>query len=234
MKLAIKEEVLETNKLLETSGLVQLTWGNTSARDFETGLVAIKPSGVPYSKLKLEHLVVTDLDGKIVEGELNPSVDLKTHLELYKAFPKVGGIVHTHSTWATIFCQANCRIPCFGTTHADHFYGSIPLVRVLTESEMKEDYEKYTGIAIIEHFEKNNIDPLAIPAALQAYHAPFTWGKTVTEAYKNSIALEMCAKMAYHSMALTANLQSLPKHIQDEHYERKNGANASYGQKIAI
>ena len=233
MKLEIKEQVLETNKLLESSGLVKLTWGNTSALDFDKGFIAIKPSGVPYSKLKLEHLVVCDLDGKIVEGNLNPSVDLKTHLEIYKGFPGIGGVVHTHSIWATIFSQANKEIPCFGTTHADHFYGSVPVVRVLESDEVKNDYEYYTGIAIVEHFKKNNINPLATTGCLQAYHAPFSWGKNVMDAYKNAVALEMCAQMAYHTMML-GQKNTLPSYILDEHYERKNGANASYGQKIAI
>lgn len=228
----LKEEVLQANLLLETAGLVALTWGNVSGIDRGRGLVVIKPSGVPYADLKVEQLVVVTLDtGATVEGALRPSSDTPTHLVLYREFPAIGGICHTHSESATTFAQAGRALPCFGTTHADHFYGPVPLCRPLTAEEVAEDYETNTGHAIVELFRREKLDPVAMPAVLQAYHAPFTWGKSATAAVHNSIALESCARMALGSLTLNPTLAPLPQHILDKHYLRKHGPGAYYGQK---
>ncbi|MEM9481174.1 MAG: L-ribulose-5-phosphate 4-epimerase [Verrucomicrobiota bacterium] len=227
----LKEEVCKANLELVAQGLVRLTWGNVSGIDREQGLMAIKPSGISYEALKPSNIVLVNLEGEQVEGELKPSSDTKTHLELYKAWPGIGGITHTHSTYATTFCQAGRDLPCFGTTHADHFAGTVPLCRFLTEEEVAEDYEKHTGTAIIEHFEKNGLDPVAIPSVLQHGHAPFSWGKTAGESVKNAVALEMCAFMALGGVQLNPAMESLPSFVLDKHYQRKHGPNAYYGQK---
>ena len=184
---SLKEEVLQANKNLQTSGLVKLTWGNVSARDPETGLIIIKPSGVKYEDMQISDLVTLNLQGEVIEGHLNPSSDTATHLYLYNSFPELGGITHTHSLFATTLCQHGRELPCSGTTHADHFCGTVPLIRALNEQEVEEDYEKNTGKVIVEHFKDNKIKPLEIPAALLHYHAPFTWGKTAMESYKNAV-----------------------------------------------
>lgn len=226
----LKQQVVDANKALVTAGLVTLTWGNVSAIDRESGLVVIKPSGVDYDALEISNMTVVNLAGEIVEGELKPSSDTKTHLELYRHFADVGSVVHTHSPSATAFSQAGMGLPCYGTTHADHFYGTVPIIRALTAEEVAEDYEHFTGVSIVEHFTKEDINPIEVPAALLTHHAPFTWGKSVTKAVDNSIALEACAKMALMSYQLNPNLAPIPAHILDQHYLRKHGANAYYGQ----
>lgn len=224
----LKQQVFEANLKLVEYGLVTLTWGNVSAIDRRNGIVAIKPSGVDYDKMKWEDIVIVDLDGILVDSKLNPSSDTPTHIELYKAFPEIGGIAHTHSLKATTFAQAKMEIPCFGTTHADHFYGNIPLTRILTEAEVNENYEKYTGKVIIERFEK--IDPISTPGVLVASHAPFTWGKTAAEAVKHSFILEKIAEMAYGTFALNPESKPIENYILDKHYNRKHGPDAYYGQ----
>lgn len=225
----LKQEVLEANKLLQTSGLVQLTWGNVSGIDRHEGLVVIKPSGVPYEKLQCSDLVVLDLEGKVIEGTLNPSSDTPTHLYLYHALEDIGGITHTHSEYATIMCQLGLELPCSGTTHADHFCGTVPLIRSLNEAEVKDDYEYNTGVVIADTLKDRGIKALEIPAVLQHFHAPFTFGKTAMSSYQNAVALESCCRMAVHSMP-KKELPVLPAHIMQKHYERKHGAKASYGQ----
>ena len=226
----LKAQICQANIDLGPSGLVKLTWGNVSGIDRDKGIFGIKPSGVDYAELKPEHIVLVDLDGEVVEGDLKPSSDTKTHLELYKAWEGIGGVTHTHSAYATMFSQAGRGIPCYGTTHADHFYGTIPLCRALTEAEVAEDYEKNTGIAIVEHFAENDIDPMQMPAVLQHYHAPFTWGKDAAYSLDNSIALEMCAQMALETQRLNPEAKGLPQHILDKHFLRKHGPGAYYGQ----
>ena len=226
----LKERVAEANRQLVPSGLVKLTWGNVSEIDRESGLVGIKPSGVDYEALKGEDVVLLDLSGKVVEGTLNPSSDSKTHLHLYRSWPDVGGITHTHSCFATIFSQAGRPLPCLGTTHADHFYGTVPVCRALTEAEVADDYEHNTGVAIVEHFAEMNLQPMEMPAVLQHFHAPFTWGKNALDSVKNSIALEMCAQMALGTFQLGGSGAGLPRHLLDKHYLRKHGPGAYYGQ----
>lgn len=226
----LRAEVLEANLLLQSSGLVKLTWGNVSGIDDETKLVVIKPSGVSYDKLKASDLVIVDLNGKIVEGELNPSSDTPTHLEFYREFKGIKGVTHTHSMYATSLCQMGLALPCLGTTHADHFYGTVPLVRPLSEAEVNENYELNTGKVIVEFFRKNGINPMEVPAVLQHFHAPFTWGKSAIDSVKNSIALEFCAQMAINCLQ-KGELQPMPFHILQKHYLRKHGKNATYGQK---
>jgi L-ribulose-5-phosphate 4-epimerase len=228
---ALKNEVCAANRALETSGLVKLTWGNVSGIDRASGLWCIKPSGVAYADLKPEDLVVLDLEGKVVEGKLRPSSDTKTHLHLYREFPEIGGVTHTHSPFATVFSQASREIPCYGTTHADHFYGTVPVARALTQAELDEDYEHNTGVAIVECFRQRGLKPLEMPAVLQAHHAPFTWGKSAMDSLNNSIALEMCAQMALGTLQLRPGLAPIPDHILEKHHSRKHGPNAYYGQK---
>ncbi len=228
MLASLKEEVLEANLALHKSGLAPLTWGNVSGLS-EDGLVVIKPSGVEYSKLKTEHLVVLDLEGKQLEGDLRPSSDTPTHLKLYQAFPEVRGIAHSHSVYAVQWAQAGREIPPFGTTHADHFFGAVPLARGLTPAETESDYEGNTAVAIIERFKKLN--PLEIPAVLLSGHGPFSWGKSPMEAFKNSFALEQCAQMAFGTLMLNPSAPQLAPHILAKHYNRKHGAKAYYGQK---
>jgi L-ribulose-5-phosphate 4-epimerase len=223
------QEVCEANLELQRSGLVTLTWGNVSGIDRGKGLVVIKPSGVPYARLEARHLVVLDLDGKKVEGDLNPSSDTPTHLELYRHFDGVGGIAHTHSVYATAFAQACREIPCLGTTHADHFFGAVPLARALTAPEVNEDYEGHTGKVIVERFRE--IRPMEMPAVLVAHHGPFTWGSGAMDAVKNSIALESVARMALYAGQLNPSVTQIPAHILEKHYQRKHGPNAYYGQK---
>ena len=228
---ALKEEVLAANLRLVDAGLVVLTWGNASGFDPESGLVVIKPSGVSYAKMKADDLVVVDLDGKVVEGRLNPSSDTPTHLEFYRNFKGVCGAVHTHSVEATAWAQAGREIPCYGTTHADQFHGPVPVTRVLTPSEVEEAYELNTGKVIVETFKGR--DPLAQPGVLVAGHAPFTWGQTPAKAVDNAIALEAMAKMARLTEFLSAAkpAPTLPGYVAEKHYLRKHGPNAYYGQK---
>ena len=224
----LKKEVLKANLDLVKNGLVLFTWGNVSAIDKERKLVVIKPSGVSYENMTAEDMVVVDLDGKIVEGKYRPSSDTPTHLELYKAHPEICGIVHTHSTFATAWAQAERSIPAYGTTHADYFYGDIPCARNLKVSEMG-DYEKNTGVVIIETFKDKDV--VAIPACLVAHHGVFAWGKNADEAVYHATVVEEVAKMAQITEALNPNVKRLPQHIADKHYNRKHGKNAYYGQK---
>ena len=224
----LKKEVGAANLDLPKYGLVTFTWGNVSGIDREKGLFVIKPSGVEYDKLKPEDMVVMDLDGNKVEGDLNPSSDTPTHLELYKAFPECGGIVHTHSEWATSFAQAGKPIPAFGTTHADYFYGEIPVTRLMTKEEIEGEYEKNTGTVIIETFK--DLDPVAVPGVLVNNHGPFAWGTDAHNAVHNAVVMDEVAKMALRSMQLTPGLPQISQYILDKHYLRKHGANAYYGQ----
>lgn len=226
----LKQKVYEANMDLPRYGLVTFTWGNVSAIDRENGLFVIKPSGVDYELLKPEDMVVMDLDGNKVEGKYNPSSDTATHLELYKAFPQIGGIVHTHSTYATSWAQAGRGIPCYGTTHADYMYGEIPCARTLSQEEIDEGYEKNTGTVIVEAFA--NKDPMAVPAVLCTNHGPFAWGKDARNAVHNAVVLEEVAKMALFTEQLKPTAAPAPQRIQDKHYFRKHGANAYYGNKI--
>ncbi|MCC3355874.1 L-ribulose-5-phosphate 4-epimerase [Bacillus sp. REN16] len=227
----LKEEVYQANLDLPKHGLVKFTWGNASAIDRESGLFVIKPSGVDYESMKPSDMVVVDLKGNIVEGELNPSSDTKTHAVLYNHFPEIGGIVHTHSTWATIWAQAGLDVPAMGTTHADTFYGSIPCARFLTQEEIDEGYEAQTGHVIIETFEERGLDVLAVPGILLQGHGPFTWGKDVKSAVINSVVLDEVAKMNLFARELNHFAPILPQRVLDKHYLRKHGKNAYYGQK---
>jgi len=225
----LKEEVLEANLEIVRRGLVLYTFGNASGIDRASGLVAIKPSGVPYESMRAADFVVTDLDGKIVEGTLRPSSDLATHLALYRAFPQVGGVVHTHSRAATLWAQAGREIPCLGTTHADYFYGAIPIAGPLTSEEISGEYELNTGLAIIRRF--NNINPLAMPAVLVAGHAPFAWGKDAAGAAYNAIVLEEVAELAWRTLTLNPGATPISQELLDKHFLRKHGPDAYYGQK---
>lgn len=227
----LKQQVVDANKDLVTAGLVTLTWGNVSGIDRDSGLIAIKPSGVDYDDLTVSNIVIVNLAGEVVEGELNPSSDTRTHLEIYRNFPEVGAVVHTHSPSATAFSQAGVGLPCLGTTHADHFYGTVPIVRALTAEEVSEDYEHFTGVSIVEHFKENDLNPIEMPGVLLKHHAPFAWGKSPAKAVDNSIALEACAKMALMTYQLNPEVGSIPEHILNQHYLRKHGPNAYYGQK---
>lgn len=224
----MKQEVLEANLLLPKYGLVTFTWGNVSGIDRKNGLVFIKPSGVPYDVMKAEDVVVVDLDGNIVEGKWKPSSDTPTHLVLYKAFPECGGIVHTHSPWATSFAQAGSGIVPIGTTQGDYFYGEIPCTREMTPTEIAGEYEKETGNVIVETF--RNKDPSAIPAVLVHSHGPFTWGRNAHEAVHNAVVLEEVAFMNFHSLQLNQNQMMMQQELLDKHYLRKHGKNAYYGQ----
>ncbi|CAM3486222.1 L-ribulose-5-phosphate 4-epimerase [Marinicrinis lubricantis] len=224
----LKEQVCEANLELPKYGLVTFTWGNVSGYDPEQKLVVIKPSGVSYEVMKPEHMVVVDLNGQVVEGNLRPSSDTPTHIELYKAFPGIGGIVHTHSPWATVWAQAGKGIPALGTTQADYFYGEIPCTRPMTAEEIQGAYEKDTGKVIIETFQ--DIDPLQVPGVLVYSHAPFVWGKDASEAVHNAVVVEEVAKMAYHTIALNPSIGSMDQNLLDKHYLRKHGKNAYYGQ----
>jgi L-ribulose-5-phosphate 4-epimerase len=225
----LKEAVWKSNRDLVKSGLVILTFGNVSGIDRRRNIVAIKPSGVPYDSLKEDDIVLVDFEGNVVEGWLSPSSDTPTHIELYKAFPQVGGIAHAHSEYATMFAQARREIPCFGTTHADQFHGPVPLTRLLVEAEVVENYEQNTGKIIVERFA--GVDPLELPAVIVAGHGPFAWGRTPAESVETALVLERVAKMAYGAMALDRNLTPLDRYIQEKHYLRKHGPQAYYGQK---
>lgn len=224
----LKQRVYEANMLLPKYGLVTFTWGNVSEMDPETGYFAIKPSGVEYEKLTPEDMVIVDLNGNKIEGKYNPSSDTPTHAELYKAFPKIRGIVHTHSPWATSWAQSGRPIPCYGTTHADYIYGEVPCARCLTAAELQA-YEKNTGRLIAELFQEKDYE--AVPAVLCKNHGPFTWGKDGHEAVHNAVVLEEVAKMAARCEMLNPQAQPAPQELQDKHYYRKHGANAYYGQK---
>lgn len=225
---ALKQQVYEANMELPKRGLVVYTWGNVSGFDKETGYFAIKPSGVDYDDLKPEDMVIMDLEGNKIEGKYNPSSDTATHIELYKAWPEIGGVVHTHSQWATQWAQAGRSIPSYGTTHADYFYGDIPCARSLTPQEIDEAYEKNTGLVIIETFKENN--PNYVPGVLCTNHGPFSWGKDAAEAVHNAVVLEECAKMAYYTECINPRVQQIPQPLMDKHFLRKHGENAYYGQ----
>lgn len=227
----LKQAVYEANMLLPKYNLVTFTWGNVSGIDRKTGLFVIKPSGVEYDKLKPEDMVVVDLKGNKVEGRYRPSSDTPTHTVLYNRFPEIGGIVHTHSEWATSWAQAGRDIPCYGTTHADYIYGEIPCVRNLTKEEIDEAYEKNTGVIIADEFVKRQKDCIAVPAVLCKNHGVFTWGKDAFEAVHNAVVTEEVAKMAARCEWLNPNVKPAPQELQDKHYYRKHGKNAYYGQE---
>jgi L-ribulose-5-phosphate 4-epimerase len=224
----LKEQVFQANLDLVKHGLVIFTWGNVSGIDREKGLVVIKPSGVSYEKMKASDMVVVDLDGNIVEGNLKPSSDTPTHLVLYKSFQNIGGVVHTHSEWATSWAQAGKGIPAIGTTHADYFYGEIPCTRKMTKAEIEGDYEKETGVVIVEHFA--GLDADSIPGVLVNNHGPFSWGKNADDAVHNAVVMEEVAKMTFRSLTLNP-ATTMDQVLLDRHYLRKHGKNAYYGQK---
>lgn len=227
----LKQKVYKANMELPKYGLVTFTWGNVSEIDRKSALFVIKPSGIDYDKLKPEDMVVVDLDGNKVEGKYNPSSDTATHVELYKAFQTIGGVVHTHSSYATSWAQAGRGIPCYGTTHADYIYGEIPCLRCLTQEEIDTAYEANTGHLIVNEFERLGKDPKAVPAVLCKNHGPFTWGKDAFEAVHNAVVLEEVAKMAYRAEIINPKIQPAPQELQKKHYFRKHGENAYYGQK---
>lgn len=229
---AIKERVYRANLDLPHQGLIKLTWGNVSEINRDLGVIVIKPSGVSYNMMKVEDMVVTDLEGNLLnEKSLNPSSDLPTHVVLYKKFPKIGAIVHTHSTNAVKWAQARRDIPAYGTTHADTFYGPVPCTRQLTQNEIKTQYEIETGNVIVETFQKRDIDPMACPAVIVYGHGPFVWGETTDEAVKNSVVLEEVADMALGTEILNSSIDSIDSYLLDKHYYRKHGENSYYGQK---
>lgn len=226
----LRKQVYEANMELPRRNLVTYTWGNVSGIDRASGLVVIKPSGVEYDELTPENLVVVDLDGHVAEGTLRPSSDTATHLELYKAFPAVGGIVHTHSTHATAWAQARRDLPCYGTTHADTFYGPVPCTRQLTPAEVQNEYEKHTGTVIVETFRERGIDAAAVPGVLCACHGPFTWGGDAAKAVENAVILEEVARMALLTRQVDPAAVPAPQYLLDKHYHRKHGPGAYYGQ----
>jgi L-ribulose-5-phosphate 4-epimerase len=225
----LKQEAFEVNIGIVRERLVVLTWGNASSIDHSSGIFAIKPSGVAYSALKWQDMVLVDLEGKVVDSKLKPSSDTLTHLEIYKGFNKVGGIVHTHSPWATVWAQAGKSIPVLGTTHSDHFNGDVPCLPYLEKEKVESAYEKETGVQIVNFFNKRKIEPIHMPACILSGHASFTWGNTSNKAFENAIALEACAHMAYHSLILNNNVQ-FPEYILNKHFFRKHGEKAYYGQ----
>jgi L-ribulose-5-phosphate 4-epimerase len=227
----LKKQVFEANLELVKQGLVIYTWGNVSGIDREKGYVVIKPSGVSYDEMKAEDMVVVDLEGNRIEGTMNPSSDTPTHLALYKEFSDIGGVVHTHSEWATSWAQAGREIPCYGTTHADYFYGNIPCTRKLTDEEIKGQYELETGNVIIETMKEKQYKPLEMPAIIIFNHGPFSWGKTPKEAVHNAKVLEEVSKMAHRTEAINGDITPIDRTLLDKHYLRKHGANAYYGQK---
>lgn len=227
----LKQQVYEANMRLPKLELVTFTWGNVSGIDREQGLFVIKPSGVEYEKLSPADMVVVDLDGKVVEGDLNPSSDTMTHAVLYKAFSNIGGIVHAHSPWAVSFAQAGVDLEAMGTTHADTFYGDVPVTDALTKEEIESAYEENTGKVIVRTFAERGIDPDAVPAVLVKQHGPFTWGPTAAKAVETAKILEVVAEMNYHALQLTRADIRVPQYLLDKHYYRKHGANAYYGQK---
>lgn len=226
----LKREVYEANMELPKRGMITYTWGNVSGIDQKSGYFVIKPSGVDYDKLSAEDMVVMDLNGNKIEGKYKPSSDTPTHMELYKKYPEIGGIVHTHSPEATSWAQAGRSIPLYGTTHADYFYGEIPCARSLTPEEIKQAYEKNTGIVIIETFEKRGLNPMYTPAVLCKNHGPFTWGKDAAEAVHNAVVLEEVAKMAAKTELINPTVEPAPDYLKDKHFFRKHGENAYYGQ----
>ena len=230
---SLRKEVLKANQEIATRGLAPHTFGNASGvdRSGSEPLVVIKPSGVDYATMKPEDLIVTDLKGKIIEGKLNPSSDLDTHTLLYREFPQIGGVVHTHSEFATSWAQAGRPIPCLGTTHADYFHGPVPVTAPLTAEEVEEAYVRNTGAVIVRHFRAHNLDPVAVPGVLVAGHAPFTWGKSAMAAVENADVLEYIARLAFRSMLLGAPEAGIPKYVGDHHYMRKHGPKATYGQR---
>ncbi len=225
----LKAEVCRANLELVRQGLVTLTWGNVSGLDEHGELVVIKPSGVPYDAMGPEHMVVVDLEGNVVDGDLQPSSDTPTHLVLYRHFHGIGGIAHTHSTYATMFAQARLEIPCLGTTHADHFQGPVPVTRALEPTEVDNAYEASTGRVIVDRF--CNLEPLAVPGVLVAGHGPFAWGRDAAASVTNAVALEAVARMALGTLTLRADFVPLETYVLKKHYERKHGANAYYGQR---
>ncbi len=226
----LKEEVLKANLLLPKYGLVVFTWGNVSAIDREKGIIAIKPSGVEYDDMQADDIVIVDLaTGEVLDGKLKPSSDTPTHLELYRQFPNIGGIVHTHSRWATIFAQAKQPIKAYGTTHADYFYGAIPCTRLLSEAEIKGEYELNTGKVIVETFK--DTDPDFVPGVVVASHGPFAWGKSALDAVHNAVVMEEVAMMSWHARIENPDLESMDQNLLDKHFLRKHGKNAYYGQK---
>ena len=226
----LKKLVCEANLLLPKHNLVTFTWGNVSGIDRQKGLVVIKASGVPYEGMGPEDMVVVDLDGKVVEGKWRPSSDTATHVELYKAFPNIGGVVHTHSSFATSWAQAGRDIPAYGTTHADYFSGDIPCLWCLTKEEIEDAYERNTGLLIVNEFARMNKDYVAVPGCLCKNHGPFSWGKDPFEAVHNAVVMEECAKMAFRCELINPQVQPAPQELQDKHYLRKHGKNAYYGQ----
>ncbi|MEE0960315.1 MAG: L-ribulose-5-phosphate 4-epimerase [Lachnospiraceae bacterium] len=227
---ALKKEVYEANMELVEKGMVIYTWGNVSGIDREKGLVVIKPSGVDYDKMTPEDMVVVDMEGNVVEGKYKPSSDTATHLVLYKTYKDIGGVVHTHSTWAVTFAQAGLDIPAFGTTHADYFYGDIPCTRDLTKEEIEEAYELNTGNVIVETI--GDADPMAIPGIVVKNHGPFAWGRSPKGSVYNAVVLDKVAEMAYKTMTLNPGVKKVPQYLLDKHYFRKHGANAYYGQGL--
>ncbi len=225
----LKKKVLEANLSLVKYGLVTLTWGNVSGIDRKDGLIVIKPSGVEYDKMQSGDMVVVDLDGKIVDGNLRPSSDTPTHIELYKAFAEIGGVTHTHSINAAAFAQAGREVPCLGTTHADSFFGPVPITRLMTREEVEEAYERNTGKVIIERFKK--LDPMSTPGVLVAGHGPFCWGKDAEDSARNSLMLERIAEMARKTFQINPDAKGLPEYVLNKHHERKHGKKAYYGQK---
>lgn len=230
---SLRKEVLKANQEIATRGLAPHTFGNASGvdRSGSEPLVVIKPSGVDYATMKPEDLIVTDLNGKIIEGKLNPSSDLDTHTLLYREFPQIGGVVHTHSEFATSWAQAGRSIPCLGTTHADYFHGPVPVTAPLTAEEVEEAYVRNTGAVIVRHFRAKNLDPVAVPGVLVAGHAPFTWGKSAMAAVENADVLEYIARLAFRSVLLGAPEAGIPEYVGDHHYMRKHGPKATYGQR---
>ncbi|MBC1286809.1 L-ribulose-5-phosphate 4-epimerase [Listeria booriae] len=226
----LKEEVFQANLELPERGLIKYTWGNVSAFDKASQCFVIKPSGVGYAEMKASDMVVVDLDNHVVEGDLNPSSDTPTHAVLYRNFPEIGGIVHTHSTWATIWAQAGFDVPAMGTTHADTFFGSVPCARVLTQDEIDAGYEHETGNVIVETFSERGVNPTDVPGVLLHGHGPFTWGKDATSAVMNAVVLDEVCKMNYYTRQLNSYAEELPKRVLDKHYLRKHGKNAYYGQ----
>ena len=227
----LKEEVFQANLELPERGLIKYTWGNVSAVDREKGLFVIKPSGVGYDDMKESDMVVCDFDGNVIEGDLNPSSDMPTHAVLYKEFPEIGAVVHTHSTWATIWAQAGLDVPAMGTTHADTFYGTVPCARFLTQAEIDRGYEEETGNAIVETFRERGIKPMEVPGVLLHGHGPFTWAKNAKGAVLNAVVLDEVCKTNLFARQLNAFAEELPQRILDKHYLRKHGENAYYGQK---
>jgi L-ribulose-5-phosphate 4-epimerase len=226
----LKQEAFEVNMSIVRAKLVVLTWGNASSIDRASGIFAIKPSGVAYSELKWQDMVLVDLEGRVIDSKLRPSSDTLTHLEIYKGFNLIGGIVHTHSPWASIWAQACNSIPALGTTHSDHFNGDVPCLPFLNKDKVENAYEKETGIQIVQFFKEKQLEPIHMPGCLLSGHASFTWGRTSEEAFENAVALESCAHMAYHSLIINSTID-FPSYILEKHFNRKHGEKAYYGQK---